>query len=124
MHTSYGHPYVLINEPAIAAVGDALPNSEIFRRLAAAMGFDEPCFRDSDEAIGAEAFGQVVNLSSRPAEDQRRCRVFHVEHAAQYFKLLAARNDVRRLAHLRRRSLGDRLGGDLQPDREDCRRGS
>jgi len=63
VHTSYGHPYVLINEPAIAAVGDALPNSEIFRRLAAAMGFDEPCFRDSDEAIGAEAFEGSVDYA-------------------------------------------------------------
>src|SRR5438093_1438648 len=36
---------------AIAPVGESLPNSEVFRRLAARMGFDEPCFRDSDEDI-------------------------------------------------------------------------
>src|SRR5207244_9426036 len=51
VHKSYGHLYVLANNPAIAPLGEALPNSEIFRRLAARLGFDEPCFRDSDEDI-------------------------------------------------------------------------
>jgi len=51
VHKSYGHLYALANNPAIAPVGESLPNSEVFRRLAARMGFDEPCFRDSDEDI-------------------------------------------------------------------------
>ncbi|HEY7239163.1 MAG TPA: molybdopterin oxidoreductase family protein [Burkholderiales bacterium] len=51
VHKSYGHLYVLGNNPAIAPVGESLPNSEVFRRLAARMGFDEACFRDSDEEI-------------------------------------------------------------------------
>jgi anaerobic selenocysteine-containing dehydrogenase len=51
VHQSYGHLYALANNPAIAPVGESLPNSEVFRRLAARLGFDEPCFRDSDEDI-------------------------------------------------------------------------
>jgi anaerobic selenocysteine-containing dehydrogenase len=51
VHKSYGHLYVLANNPAIAPVGESLPNSEIFRRLAVRLGFEEPCFRDSDEDI-------------------------------------------------------------------------
>jgi anaerobic selenocysteine-containing dehydrogenase len=51
VHKSYGHLYVLANNAAIAPVGESLPNSEVFRRLAARMGFDEPCFRDSDEDV-------------------------------------------------------------------------
>ncbi|HEU4352590.1 MAG TPA: molybdopterin oxidoreductase family protein [Burkholderiales bacterium] len=51
VHKSYGHLYMLANNPAIAPVGESLPNSEVFRRLAARMGFDEPCFRDSDEEL-------------------------------------------------------------------------
>jgi anaerobic selenocysteine-containing dehydrogenase len=51
VHKSYGHLYLLASNPAIAPVGESLPNSEVFRRLAARMGFDEPCFRDSDEDI-------------------------------------------------------------------------
>ncbi len=57
VHKSYGHLYVLANNAAIAPVGESLPNSEVFRRLAARMGFDEPCFRDSDEDICRAALG-------------------------------------------------------------------
>ena len=57
VHKSYGHLYVLGNNPAIAPLGESLPNSEVFRRLAARMGFDEPCFRDSDEEICRTALG-------------------------------------------------------------------
>ena len=38
VHKSYGHLYMLANNPAIDPLGEALPNSEIFRRLAAKMG--------------------------------------------------------------------------------------
>ncbi|HEX2187564.1 MAG TPA: molybdopterin oxidoreductase family protein [Longimicrobiaceae bacterium] len=48
VHTSYGHLYVTLNRPAIPPVGESLPNSEIFRRLAARMGYDDPAFRDDD----------------------------------------------------------------------------
>ncbi len=63
VHKSYGHLYVLANNPAIAPLGEALPNSEIFRRLAARMGFDEPCFRDSDEDICRTALGSKFDWS-------------------------------------------------------------
>jgi anaerobic selenocysteine-containing dehydrogenase len=52
----YGHLYVVANNPAIEPVGEALPNTEIFRRLAARMGFTEDCFRESDDDIAARAF--------------------------------------------------------------------
>jgi len=56
VHRSYGHLYVVANNPAIEPLGEALPNSEIFRRLAARLGFSEACFRESDEQIAARAF--------------------------------------------------------------------
>ena len=56
VHRSYGHLYVVANNPAIEPLGEALPNSEIFRRLAARMGFAEACFSESDEHIAAHAF--------------------------------------------------------------------
>jgi len=56
IHSSYGHLYALANNAAIAPLGEALPNTEVFRRLAARMGFDEPCFSDSDEAIAQQAY--------------------------------------------------------------------
>ncbi len=56
VHTSYGHLYALANNKAIEPLGEALPNTEVFRRLAAAMGFSEPCFRDTDEEIAQMAW--------------------------------------------------------------------
>jgi anaerobic selenocysteine-containing dehydrogenase len=48
---SWGHTYITYNEPAIEPVGEALPNTEIFRRLARAMGFDDPAFDAGDEEL-------------------------------------------------------------------------
>jgi anaerobic selenocysteine-containing dehydrogenase len=55
VHKSYGHLYVLANNAAIAPVGESLPNIEVFRRLAARMGFEEECFRDSDDEVARQA---------------------------------------------------------------------
>jgi anaerobic selenocysteine-containing dehydrogenase len=57
IHKSYGHLYVLANNPAIAPVGESLPNAEVFRRLAARMGYAEECFRDSDDELARQAIG-------------------------------------------------------------------
>jgi len=52
----YGHLYVMANNAAIEPLGESLPNTEIFRRLAHAMGFTDPCFDETDEQIAALAF--------------------------------------------------------------------
>ena len=57
IHTSYGHTDVLLNRPAIAPVGQARTNTDIFRALAARMGFDDPCFAESDESLCRSAIG-------------------------------------------------------------------
>jgi len=59
VHKSYGHLYLLANNPAIEPLGEALPNSEIFRRLAAKMDYTEPAFRESDDELAAQAFAPV-----------------------------------------------------------------
>jgi anaerobic selenocysteine-containing dehydrogenase len=51
----YGHYYLVYNEPAIAPMGEAKPNCEVFRLLAARMGFDDECFADTDEDIIRQA---------------------------------------------------------------------
>ncbi|KAB0584420.1 molybdopterin oxidoreductase family protein [Ideonella dechloratans] len=56
VHASYGHTYLLINEPALPPAGQARSNAEIFRQLAARMGFDEPCFQDDDLSLARQAF--------------------------------------------------------------------
>lgn len=57
-HTSYGHLYMMANNAAIAPLGEAKPNTEIFRLLAAKMGFDDDCFRETDDQLAAQAFNQ------------------------------------------------------------------
>lgn len=47
----YGHLYLTLNQPAIGPVGQSLSNSEIFRKLARAMGFDDACFEQDDESM-------------------------------------------------------------------------
>ena len=51
LYPSYGHHWLQRAEAVIPPVGESLPNTEIFRRLAARFGFDEPCFRASDEEL-------------------------------------------------------------------------
>ncbi len=50
----YGHLYLALNRPAIAPVGESLPNSEIFRRLARGVGFDDDAFGQDDVSIMRE----------------------------------------------------------------------
>ena len=56
VHTSYGHTYVMRNDPAIAPLGEARPNTQIFRELARAMGYTDACFADDDETLARAAF--------------------------------------------------------------------
>ena len=55
VHRAYGHLYVVLNQPAIEPLGEALPNSEVFRRLSRAMGFTDSCFNDTDEELIRQA---------------------------------------------------------------------
>ena len=56
IHATYGHLYMMANNPAIQALGESKPNTEIFRLLAARMGFNDPCFSETDDDIAAQAF--------------------------------------------------------------------
>jgi len=48
IYTAYGHAWLQRAAPVIPTVGDALPNTEIFRRLARVFGFSDAMFDDSD----------------------------------------------------------------------------
>jgi anaerobic selenocysteine-containing dehydrogenase len=62
IHASYGHTDVLLNRPAVAPVGESRTNTDVFRALAARMGFTEPCFRENDESLCRIAFGAQVDF--------------------------------------------------------------
>jgi anaerobic selenocysteine-containing dehydrogenase len=52
---SWGHLYLTLNEPAIAPLGEAVPNTELFRRLARTMSFNDPYWQRSDEEMAMTA---------------------------------------------------------------------
>lgn len=84
--TSYWHLYVQLNEPAIEPLGEAVPNTELFRRLARAMGFTEPCFRDSDEDLIRQALsGGSPYLEGITLERLRQERFIKVNRPAAPF---------------------------------------
>jgi anaerobic selenocysteine-containing dehydrogenase len=49
LYFAYGHYYLQLARPVIEPLGEAVPNVELFRRLARHMGFDDPCFNDSED---------------------------------------------------------------------------
>src|SRR5262249_56336907 len=67
VHSAYGHLYVQANPPAIAPLGEARPNTEVFRLLAAAMGFEPELFQVSDEELARQALNPVGGANGYPA---------------------------------------------------------
>jgi anaerobic selenocysteine-containing dehydrogenase len=70
LYPSYGHHWLQRAEAVIPPLGESLPNTEIFRRLAARFGFDEPCFKASDEELMDDAVdaGDPRLAGMRPSE--------------------------------------------------------
>ncbi len=98
VHSSYGHLYALANNPAIAPLGEALPNTEVFRRLAARMGFSEPVLpgqRRRSRAAGVES---------------RRCAGARPRLGCVEGRRLAAPERARRVRAVRARPVSDAVG--------------
>jgi len=64
IHNSYGHTDVVLNQPAIAPVGEAKTNTQIFRELSVRLGLDHPLLQESDEALLQTALQSPSNLNS------------------------------------------------------------
>ncbi len=62
VHVAYGHTDVILNRPAIAPVGQARPNTQVFRELARRMDYREPCFAEDDESLCRTAYGERVDF--------------------------------------------------------------
>jgi anaerobic selenocysteine-containing dehydrogenase len=60
---AWGHLWMGWNERAIEPLGEACSNTELFRRLAAAMGLTEPALFDDDETVIQQALGHKVDLA-------------------------------------------------------------
>jgi len=74
LYPSYGHHWLQRAEAVIAPLGESLPNTEIFRRLAARLGFDEPCFKATDAELMDDAIDAADPrlLGVRPSQISTR----------------------------------------------------
>ncbi len=64
VHAGYGHTDALLNRPAIAPLGQARTNTQIFRQLAQHMGFTEPEFAEDDQTLCRLAYGDAVDFEA------------------------------------------------------------
>lgn len=55
LHTSYGHQWLQVNQPAIPPLAEARCNTDVFRLMAAALDFEPELFQLSDEDLAREA---------------------------------------------------------------------
>jgi len=55
LHKAYGHLYLSLSRPAIAPLGEARSNTDVFRLLAERMGLPHECLRESDETMARQA---------------------------------------------------------------------
>ena len=88
LHKSYGHIYWLVNQPAIAPVGESKSDSDVFRLLAQRMGFKHAALFESDEQIAAQAidtrhrYNEGITLASLKEKGWQRLKV--PEHWAPF----------------------------------------
>ncbi len=73
---AYGQHYLQRAEPVIPPVDEALPNTEIFRRLAKRFGFEGAAFEASDDELIDDAFN-----ADDPRLDGRRASQIGVDEA-------------------------------------------
>ena len=79
LYLAYGHYYLQLARPALAAPGEAKSNVEIFRLLAARMGFSDACFGDTDSdmmrALLATSSPYLKGISLERLESERSVRL-------------------------------------------------
>jgi anaerobic selenocysteine-containing dehydrogenase len=81
IYLSYGHYHLQLARPVIDPPGEARSNVDVFRALAERMGFDDPCFRDSDDDMlrtlldSGHPFLKGITLERLDAEHSVRLNV-------------------------------------------------
>lgn len=76
---SWGHLWLGWNEPATEPLGEAVSNTELFRRLAAAFGFDESELHLSDDAQVDLAVGDHVDIAAMKRDGFVRVSDYQVD---------------------------------------------
>ena len=116
IYAAYGQQYLQRAEPVIPPVGESLPNTEIFRRLAARFGFTEPAFRDTDSELMDQALNadDVRMAGMRPSQlpTDRALRMEFDGQEPVLFQNVLPRTPSGRI-ELESASLGERFGAAL-----------
>src|SRR5438093_753069 len=89
LYPAYGQHWLQRAEAVIRPRGESLPNTEIFRRLAARFGFDEPIFKADDAALMDDAMDandpRLAGVSpSQLPTDRARAMTFNGEPAVLF----------------------------------------
>ena len=88
---AYGHYYLQLSDRAIEPLGEARPNVWVFSQLAQHMGFEEPCFRDTEAELIDQALSgidpshiQMQGITAGELGRAKRIRLrWPEEHAVQ-----------------------------------------
>ena len=83
VYFAYGHYYIQLARPVLPAPGETKSNVDIFRLLAARIGFDDACFRDSEDDMirallaSSHPFVNGITIEELDRERSVRLRVAH-----------------------------------------------
>ena len=77
---SWGHLWLGWNEPATEPLGEAVSNTELFRRLASAFGFDQPQVQLSDTELIDLMVGDHVDVETMRRDGFVRVSDYPVDH--------------------------------------------
>ena len=79
LYFAYGHYYIQMARPALPPPGECKSNVEVFRLLAERMGFDDPCFQESEDDMirGLLASGHpfLEGITLEELDQQRSIRL-------------------------------------------------
>ena len=116
LYPAYGQQYLQRAEAVIPSVGESLPNTEIFRRLAARFGLTDPALRASDAELMDEALNasdpRLQGLQPSRIPTDRAIRMEFGGAEPILFKNVLPRTPSGKV-ELLSKSLGDRYGAAL-----------
>jgi anaerobic selenocysteine-containing dehydrogenase len=96
LQAAYGHYYLQVSDQAIEPLGECRANVELFRLLAARMGFTDPCFSESiDEMIDGALASNNPWLQGITRQRLQREGHMRLNFAASGSRLPAAGDTVR-----------------------------
>ena len=89
-YTSYWHNYIHLHEPVILPYGESKSNTEVFRLLAKALGFEEQALKDDDEELIKQALSDLSNpfLSDITYEKLKEQRYIKASHTNDFLNYL------------------------------------